>query len=354
MLPQEDKTIRTFFDYYKHGVIKKKEELHYDVFGNLKKKIEIKYHSNGDVKKKTEVDYPDSFMLGTYINQVCINPNTNTLYISTPDSIIFAVDGNTFKTLDTIQIKNPSRMVVNPKTNKLYVFSRLDKKSHAVAVVDLNSNRIDAIIFGDFKHPNHMAINSSTNMLYVTDWYGSDAVFAIKCDANFIIDKIKIGRGEHAIAIDENRNLIYVTNNADDNVSIINGSTNKVIGEIRIKKPADVFFNPDANILYVKSEKFWGGEGASGVDTYLQLFNSKTQNLLDVKNLGGISPVCVTISSNLVHLISDYVYQKLDAMANEISSIKYGTVFGNQIVVNPITNVGYTTSWDSKKIYILN
>ncbi|MBI3640363.1 MAG: YncE family protein [Thaumarchaeota archaeon] len=354
MLSQEDRNkIQTLLKYYKHGVIKKKEELHYDEYGNLKKKVEIKYHSNGELKKKAEFSYPNTIVLESQISAICINPSTNLLYVSTVDSIV-VIDGNTNKTLDKIKIKNPSRMIINPKTNKMYVFSRLERKSHAVVVIDLSSNKVIDTIFGDFKDPNHMVINSSTNMLYVTDWYGSDSVSVIYCDTNSIIDRIQVENGEHAIAVDENRNLVYVTNAKNNKVSIIDGFTNKIIGEIDVKEPVDVFINPDANILYIKSVKWWGCEGACGVETYLQMFDSNTYDLLKGRTLGFASPVCVTSSFDCVYLTCEYTFQKLDPLTNEIESVIWGTILGDQMVVNHITNKIYIANRFLEKIHMVN
>jgi len=86
------------------------------------------------------------------------------------------------------------------------------------------------------------------------------------------IAKIPIESGEHFLAINEDSNTIFVSNNKSDSIFTIDGTTNKIVSKIQIERPRQLALNPSSNTLFAISENagFWlrdTGAKISIVDT---------------------------------------------------------------------------------------
>ena len=101
-----------------------------------------------------------------------------------------------------------------------------------------------------------MTINPLNNMLYFVD---SDKNFTYAINTTNPDPKtkkipIKMNSSPSAIDIDPKTNMIFVTNPDTDKVSVINGTTNKIVNEISVgRNPIDVVVDPISNIAYVSN-----------------------------------------------------------------------------------------------------
>jgi YVTN family beta-propeller protein len=72
---------------------------------------------------------------------------------------------------------------------------------------------------------------------------------------NTVIGTINVGGtvpNPRAVAVNPSTNIVYVTNQDDNTVSVIDGKTNTVIGTINVgARPLGVSVNPSTNIAYV-------------------------------------------------------------------------------------------------------
>jgi YVTN family beta-propeller protein len=67
-----------------------------------------------------------------------------------------------------------------------------------------------------------------------------------------VIANIAVGNEPIYLAADEKSNRVYVSNQADDTVSVIDGGTNRVLGVVRVgHNPNGVAVNPKTNTIYV-------------------------------------------------------------------------------------------------------
>jgi YVTN family beta-propeller protein len=67
-----------------------------------------------------------------------------------------------------------------------------------------------------------------------------------------VIATIAVGNHPTYLAVDETTNRIYVSNQTDDTVSVIDGATNKVLGTVRVGHyPNGVAVNSTTNTIYV-------------------------------------------------------------------------------------------------------
>src|SRR5919112_1991383 len=104
------------------------------------------------------------------------------------------------------------------------VYGQLTKLSN----LDIDMNLIPV-----GKTPVGIAVDPNTNRIYVSN-SNNNTVSVIDGATNRVIgDPIPVGEGPFGIAVDPNTNRIYVSNYFSDNntVSVIDGATNRVIGD---------------------------------------------------------------------------------------------------------------------------
>ncbi len=154
------------------------------------------------------------FPIGSYAVGLAVNPLTNIVYAANFDSntisVFDATKGSVVKTIDLGSSSlNPSELVVNPSTNKVY--STTGRNSIAV-------------------------IDGSTNSVSKTVQVGSSAS----------------GNSTYAIAIDQRKNQVYVASTPGPLITIIDGTSDSVVAGLRINySPYEFAVNPITGRLYV-------------------------------------------------------------------------------------------------------
>jgi YVTN family beta-propeller protein len=73
------------------------------------------------------------------------------------------------------------------------------------------------------------------NPAYVTNFDGY-TVSVIDGKTNAVIGNIKVGKGPSAVSVNPSTNVAYVANYHDNTISVIGGKTNTVIGNIKVGK----------------------------------------------------------------------------------------------------------------------
>src|SRR5205814_2130305 len=96
------------------------------------------------------------------------------------------------------------------------------------------------------------SINFPTvNPLQSANAGGFDAFIAKIADPS-VIATIGVGSSPAAVGVNPNTNRIYVANTNNNNVSVIDGSTNSVIATVAVGSvPIGVGVNPNTNRIYV-------------------------------------------------------------------------------------------------------
>src|ERR1700690_475633 len=106
------------------------------------------------------------------------------------------------------------------------------------------------------KLPLAVGVNPATNKAYIAN-SGDNTVTAIDGSTN-IATPITVGTAPSAVGVNPVTNLIYVANNNNGGagtVSVINGSTNTVVGTINVgTSPIAVAVNPVTNKIYVANQ----------------------------------------------------------------------------------------------------
>jgi YVTN family beta-propeller protein len=93
--------------------------------------------------------------------------------------------------------------------------------------------------------------NPITNVVYVTN-RGNGTVSVIDGKTNTVTGNINVGNSPTGISVNPNTNMVYVANVLDGTVSVIDGKTNTVTGNITVGfSPSGISVNPNTNVVYV-------------------------------------------------------------------------------------------------------
>ena len=153
----------------------------------------------------------------------------------------------------------PGAVAVNPVTNRIYVVNG-GTLGH-VAVVDGNTNEVVTTIpvGGGLRD---IAVNSATNRIYVAMNGGVDQQgLAVIDGMTHTVTRVALdhqsGIDVYGIAVDETRNLVFVTTRLVDRVHVINGATNTKITHVGFPdtpRPNSIAVLPALNRIYVALE----------------------------------------------------------------------------------------------------
>ena len=276
---------------------------------------------------------------------VAVDTASNRIYVSlgtsTGDSVA-VIDGTTNTVIDTVAVPQAFVIATNPTNGRVYTagcnFSQTPV-SCGVTVIDGRTDTVVTTIPIDTPSPNiglqGIAVNSATNRIYVAD-DNNFKVHVINGSTNTFVAHIGINRQQFlGLAADPKTNQILAAVDGDE-MAIINGSTNAIM---RIKVGnfnANVAVNPSTSRAYVTNETFAPSTvGVVNLHTLKVAANVPTGN-----NLFG---VCVDPYSNLI-----FVTNKGDntvAVVDGTTDVKTGsvTVPGTFIDVNPMTKLVYTS-----------
>jgi YVTN family beta-propeller protein len=106
-------------------------------------------------------------------------------------------------------------------------------------------------VFGIGFFPDQVAVDTTTNRIYVANAFDDD-VSVINGSTDTVIDTILVGDQPVGIAANAAKNRIYVTNDLDGTVSVIDGSTNTVVAEVNVgTNPFGIDVNPLTDRIYV-------------------------------------------------------------------------------------------------------
>ena len=247
--------------------------------------------------------------LATGINptiNIVINPYTHTLYSQSEDSnSLWVFDTHKCNAMHTAGCTNfaptttvgtaPVQVAENPVTRTLYV-GHFDQTDNTVSVIDTtacNQHHLTGcnqtwptIPLGNA--PRFLGVNTITNSIYVSN-RGDGTLSVINgatCNRSNTSSCSQaqpttvVGNTPQQIAVDESTNMIYVENQSDGTVSVINGShcngadvsgCNQAWPTIAVgASPQGLGFNPRNHTLYVTNTN----------DNTVSVINTTSQNVV--------------------------------------------------------------------------
>ena len=196
---------------------------------------------------------------GSYPAGIAFDNFNGYLYVTDFSSYrVTVIDGATNKVVASIPVGSYPQGVAFDGANKhVYVTNGGVAETTylpSVAVIDAATNAVVAWIpvgssMGSF--PAGITFDSTNGYLYVAN-SGSDNVTVIDGATNKVIGGIGVRASPHGIAFDSTNGNVYVTNTGSNDVTVIDGATNKVVGWIPVGlAPEDIVFDGSNGYVYV-------------------------------------------------------------------------------------------------------
>jgi YVTN family beta-propeller protein len=120
------------------------------------------------------------------------------------------------------------------------LFTQNNSQNNSAGYVKYTLDLINnTLIYGNFVNtyngewPFGVTFDSANKYIYVTN-IRSNNVSVINGTTNRVITNIGVGYGPAGVAFDSANGYIYVANSNSNNISVINGATNRVIANIGV------------------------------------------------------------------------------------------------------------------------
>ncbi len=264
---------------------------------------------------------------GTLSREVAVDPTTNMVYVTNLGATIVSVISGYYNTIvSRIPLSgSPDGIAVNPTEHIVYVAGCLDAGSGFVSAIAGSNNSVVATIPIQGGCPGGIAVNPLTGRVYVSssDSNGS-SLLVIDGATNQIIKSIE---APYSIGVTVNSltNLVYAVGLTPPSVTVINGSTNRIVTTVSTGGSTFVAaVNPVTDLVYVSNFNFYA----------IQIIDGRT-NALVGEPVIRVAGVCVSATNGCS-----------SGSAFSLTAANNGTV-----TINP-TTIGITVSENRGGSYI--
>jgi len=243
----------------------------------------------------------------------------------------------------------PDAVGVNPVTNKIYAMNYSSGTVTVINGVDQSvittltasgSGAMGVTVTGGPSYsPSAIAVNPITNRIYIAH-YGTNNVTVIDGSSDTVIGTgIAVGTSPMAIAVNTETNTIYVPNNVSGTVSVINGTTNSVGATLTVgTNPRGIAVNPVTNRVYVAN---WGNNSVSVIDGATNTVTPITGIYSNPERIA-VNPVTNKIYVGVHSPSNITVINGVDnTTATTTGTPLSGFSYAPAIAVNPVTNMIY-------------
>ena len=168
--------------------------------------------------------------------------------------------------------------------------------------------------------------------------YDDDNVSVIDTTTNTVITTVPVGNSPFGVAVNPAGTEVYVTNEFSDNVSVINTTTNTVTATINVEnQPIGVSVNPAGTTVYVAN---YASDTVSVIDT-------ATNNVTATVNVGDRPfGVAVNPAGTRVY-VSNYNSSTVSVIDTDTNNVTATVTVGN-------VPHGVSVSPDGTKVYVAN
>ena len=291
-------------------------------------KLPIPYIGSTTNKSLAEIDFflPD----GSY--QYAVSPSQ---YYFTPSSGSFAVSGSNI----TIPISYTGTGCITTTTSTASPGSPLPISSVETANISIGGS------------PRTIAIDPNTNRVYVADFFYNNLT-VVDATTNSVVARVALPADDNnGIAVDPNTNMVYVL--VEGGVAEVNGTTNKVVGELHLDFGAgSMAYDPSNHLIYGSNGA--GNGSLIGVDVL-------TGDVVWNASLGyWANSVTVDPQTNVVFAVGCYQDFVCDSVASAVNGtngmILNKITLGNddypRVTMNLVTHVAYVSG--SAQLVALN
>ena len=281
-------------------------------------------------------------------NAVALNPFTNTIYLSDGSlNAVHVIDGNDNSVLQWRPGvgQHPCAIAVNPVTDRVYVVS---DNGDSVTTFSGRGPFRQTVAVGN--QPTDVAVNPVTNLVYVPIGLEDRVVVMDGTDIQSMV-RVNVGDLPSAVAVNPVTNKIYVANFDGDSVTVINGADNSTTTVTVGDAPVDLAVNTVTNLIYVANRYSNSVTVIDGTD------NSTTN--LPVLVPGGTGPgaIALNMTTNKIYVsVRDLQHESnnnvmvIDGMDHSATTLYKGSVYGQDLAVNPVTNRTYVANTNTIRV----
>ena len=175
--------------------------------------------------------------VGAVPKGVMVNPLTNLVYVANSgDGTVTVVNGNTLATSTIAGVGlGPQEIALHTGTGRAYVANGL---SNILEVISTATNALSTTFTAGTGVHLGVAVNPTTNRVYVANSNGTVSAInsATNAELSSQFSPILVGTGPQGVAARVSTNQVFVVNNGNNTVSVINtaGDTNTVTATIPV------------------------------------------------------------------------------------------------------------------------
>ncbi|MES2113186.1 MAG: beta-propeller fold lactonase family protein [Bacteroidota bacterium] len=283
-------------------------------------KVSGKPFFSPDAKPNTQVT--DAASGYAYI----LNQNSNSVSV---------IDMATNLVVTTISVgKQPLGIAISPFGDLIYVTNH---DSNNISVIDAATNTVKRTIPAGIG-PTGIAVNYLNDKLFVAnDNLGGNKVLFISLYTDAITGTYNVGTNPLGVTYSAKYNLVYVADNAGDNIKILSGDDGYTSNFNAGKAPVAIAVTPDGKFAYVA--------------------NSQSNNLTLINYLTGYVVNTIAVDSNPSALAMN-TDGTLLYVANELANTVSVISTGSNTIINTINAgkrpSGLSLSQDGSLLYVLN
>ncbi len=298
--------------------------------------------------------------VGKTPTNIVVNTNTDTAYVWSyliKNTSISVINGTENKVVDIIPVRELVDLVFNPKTNKGYAASEINNT--VIVINGSNNNIIKKHLNLSGSKISSLSVNPSANEVYILNsTYGKgsiDTISVIDSASDEVVDLIRIDKGYDIMAVNPTLNKIYLTNQDDKTISVVDRKTKKMsIIPTSGSLLAMLEVNPANNKVYAsfhEANRILVID--SNWDTFVTTFiaDNKTPNF----SSAGVLAMGVDPKSDILYTANSDTdsVSVINGSTGLVSEIPVGKD-PKDIAVNPITGKVYTANTDSDSVTVIN
>jgi YVTN family beta-propeller protein len=194
--------------------------------------------------------------------------------------------------------------------------------------------------------PSGVAVNPITNRIYVCN-NKDKTVSVLDGNTRDVLATVKIGGNLSCVVVNSTTNRIYVGNVSDDTVCVIDGNTNSVIASVGMPyDPYSMAVNPVTNRIYI----------SCGLAT-IYVIDENMNNVISEVNIDKITwGVAVNPITNCIYVAIEHQISIINGKTNTITATIESGCMRAELAVNAIDNRVYITDAEgtNNKVRVLD
>ncbi len=202
--------------------------------------------------------------LGSNPQNLAVTPDGGRVYVTQPfASMVRVIDTSNNAVVASVPVANAWGIAAHPDGSRIYVTT--DASVGVVSAIEVASNSVIATIPAA-AFPRGVAVNPAGTRVYVANLGGQlqSGLSVIDASNNTLVTTIELGLSPYGVAVSPDGTRVYVSNNGSSTVSVVDATTNTLIGDFSVApaSPTGIGVSADNTSVYVAHSQ------PSGVDVF--------------------------------------------------------------------------------------